>query len=776
MADSESDNEDFYDAEENIASSPKQSAAEPEHDEHNVTLLTEEADVAGNARRTSGPAAAQAPTEASTTAAPSAVASSADVSVATASTARVPPPRPRPPPPTASAVAAAASAPSNPTHEQPALAHAPVDSAVKAPPRRPPPPKQGSLSSSTGTAPPNAHAHASAPTATVHADGGASAPVAPPRRKKKADDFVESPAHSKSDEAQASVGDGKGEQVKIADSETESAMFVSDMIRKMGPDAAKGSSPQATPVVFDRDTPLTDEEILSQVMIKNLDTGEYIPLSEAEKRLPKGLDPLALCIFRRTVDIDGEMDEGDGEDEDGPSHEKPELHADPAKGSEKTGMKGLKKGFKFLKDKVKDLVDDHHQDVHAEEGYLKTSVNNKSQVEFGHVRPVQDLTGAHVGAVWTMKFSCCGRLLATAGQDAVVRVWVAQSATPFFEELRHKFTGDSENGEDEPMSRRTSRAASGAPQPEFAVFEPFPYRLYVGHTADVLDLSWSKNYFLLTSSMDKTVRLWHVARQECLCCFQHSDFVTAIAFHPRDDRYFLSGSLDSKLRLWNIPEKKVALWNEIVGSGANLITAANFCQNGKMAVVGTYDGRCVFFDTERLKYHTQIEVRSTRGKNAKGRKISGIEPMPGENKILVTSNDSRVRLYDLKDHSLSCKYRGFVNTKSQIKAGFSNNGKYIISGSEDHCVYLWGTYFDPMVQKRHDRMTERFTGYRRDRNDSYEAFSVGEASVTAAVFAPYSTLAIKGLDDDAEGEVVVIADFHGAVKVFVNKSKDPQIA
>ncbi len=32
--------------------------------------------------------------------------------------------------------------------------------------------------------------------------------------------------------------------------------------------------------------------------------------------------------------------------------------------------------------------------------------------------------------------------------------------------------------------------------------------------------------------------------------------------------------------------------------GSHLITAANFCMNGKLAVVGTYDGRCMFYDTE----------------------------------------------------------------------------------------------------------------------------------------------------------------------------------
>ena len=103
-------------------------------------------------------------------------------------------------------------------------------------------------------------------------------------------------------------------------------------------------------------------------------------------------------------------------------------------------------------------------------------------------------------------------------------------------------------------------------------------------------------------------------------------------FELQDDRYFLSGSLDGKLRLWNIPDKKVALWNEVAGP-TKLITAANFCQNGKFAVVGTYDGRCILYNTEQLKYYTQIFVRSTRGKNARGRKVTGVEPLPSEDKV-----------------------------------------------------------------------------------------------------------------------------------------------
>ena len=63
-------------------------------------------------------------------------------------------------------------------------------------------------------------------------------------------------------------------------------------------------------------------------------------------------------------------------------------------------------------------------------------------------------------------------------------------------------------------------------------------------------------------------------------------------------RYFLSGSLDGKLRLWSIPDKKVAYWNEVPGTKRPLITAANFCHGGQFAVVGTHDGRCIFYHTE----------------------------------------------------------------------------------------------------------------------------------------------------------------------------------
>ena len=51
--------------------------------------------------------------------------------------------------------------------------------------------------------------------------------------------------------------------------------------------------------------------------------------------------------------------------------------------------------------------------------------------------------------------------------------------------------------------------------------------------------------------------------------------------------------------------------------------------------------------------------------------------------------------YNQQDCSITVKFKGLENNSSQIKACFSHDGRYIISGSENHFVYIWDMEFDP---------------------------------------------------------------------------------
>ncbi|KAI9928231.1 hypothetical protein ASPWEDRAFT_38968 [Aspergillus wentii DTO 134E9] len=376
--------------------------------------------------------------------------------------------------------------------------------------------------------------------------------------------------------------------------------------------------------------------------------------------------------------------------------------------------------------------------------YLRVKAQYKKEKTFNRVFVAQELDGADEPsipldkgatvpttgvrsetatgkAVWALVFSNDGKYLAVAGQDRKVRVWAVIDSA----EEREAAELRGEGGQND-----------GPPRLKAPVFKSKPVQVYEGHTGSILDLSWSKNNFLLSSSMDRTVRLWHVSRAECLCCFQHSDFVTSIQFHPRDDRFFLAGSLDTKLRLWSIPDKSVAF----VATVPDMITSVAFTPDGRHSIAGCLNGMCNIYETDGLKAIAQIHVRSARGRNAKGSKITGIDTiaLPANNdlnaevKLLITSNDSRIRIYNFRDRTLEAKFRGNENTCSQIRASFSDDGKHVICGSEDRKAYIWPT---GPVEKDADKR-------------AVEIFDTQTAMVTAAIMAPTKTKQVLGFSED----------------------------
>ena len=66
--------------------------------------------------------------------------------------------------------------------------------------------------------------------------------------------------------------------------------------------------------------------------------------------------------------------------------------------------------------------------------------------------------------------------------------------------------------------------------------------------------------------------------------------------------------------------------------------------------------------------------------------VSAPHSPSGDEQVLVTTNDSRLRLFSLLQKTCEVKYRGHENDSSQIRAGFSPDGQFIVVGSEDRNV------------------------------------------------------------------------------------------
>jgi WD40 repeat protein len=186
-----------------------------------------------------------------------------------------------------------------------------------------------------------------------------------------------------------------------------------------------------------------------------------------------------------------------------------------------------------------------------------------------------------------------------------------------------------------------------------------------------------------------------------------------------------------------------------------------------------------FYQTEGMKYYTQVECRNRHGALKGGKKVTGLcydtsrSAQVASEQLLVSTNDSRLRLYQTDDYSMLCKYKGLTNDNMQIKATFSEDGSYVISGSENGNVYLWNA-----TTQHTSSLSHHLNGFKKDRNSAYECFPATELNqptnppiVSVALFVPSAavTLAARGTPHErANGAnmMIVTADYSGKVRVF----------
>ncbi|KAH7514456.1 hypothetical protein FEM48_Zijuj11G0091500 [Ziziphus jujuba var. spinosa] len=395
--------------------------------------------------------------------------------------------------------------------------------------------------------------------------------------------------------------------------------------------------------------------------LSDLQTGKQLTMEEFEKCV--GYSPVVKELMRRE-NISRINGEGGHERKVGANYLSKSLRM-----SKRRGVALLKNSIKGVANSMSGLIGEKEREIHSPEQkpcknsggssspsseWIKVRQCGKSYKELSALHLCQEIQ-AHEGSIWTIRFNTDARFLASAGEDRVIHVWEVQECevmslrevadggtTPLHPSLcacpdRSPSISLGGDGCDKKKkgkggsSRKTSPIPDYVHVPEtvFALSEK-PVCSFTGHLDDLL----------LSSSMDKTVRLWDLESKTCLKLFAHNDYVTCIQFNPMNDDYFISGSLDAKVRIWSIPERHVVDWTDL----HEMVTAACYTPDGQFSPTN-----------------------------------------PSE--VLVTSADSRIRILD--GSTPTHKFIGFRNTSSQIAASFSQDGKYIISASEDSQVYIW---------------------------------------------------------------------------------------
>lgn len=159
-----------------------------------------------------------------------------------------------------------------------------------------------------------------------------------------------------------------------------------------------------------------------------------------------------------------------------------------------------------------------------------------------------------------------------------------------------------------------------------------PIQKFKGHGSPITNIATIDAYRFLSSSWDKTIRLWDTNTGSCVHVFRgHGDWVHSLAVI--NESYFLSGSDDRTIKLWNL---------------------------NRGDCIRTFSGHESF--------------------------VKAISVMDCKQQFLSGSRDKTIKLWDIRSGECMQTYRGHNDTVSTV---VSLNSKRFASGSLDHSIKIW---------------------------------------------------------------------------------------